>query len=150
MQPLHLPPAQLTIVQRNGADYVLDVLRRRYVRLTPEEWVRQHFVAYLVHHRGYPAGLLGNEVSLRLNGMQRRCDTVLFDRECRPRMILEYKAPHVALSQRVVDQVCRYDSVLDAPWLVVSNGLCHHCFRRSDDDAGLWTAVPEIPDYDRL
>ena len=94
----------------DGVERVLDPLRGKWVALTPEEWVRQHFVAHLTENLGYPAALMGNEVPLTLNGTSRRCDTVLFSSEgLRPVMIVEYKAPHVEITQRVFDQIVRYN-----------------------------------------
>ena len=98
--PLNLPPASLRLTEKDGEPTVFDPLRRRFVRLTPEEWVRQHFTAFLIHEKGYPAGLLGNEVSLSLNGTARRCDSVLYGLDRKPRMIVEYKAPSVNLTQK--------------------------------------------------
>lgn len=146
---LNLPPAELRVSSENGHATVLDPLRRRHVRLTPEEWVRQNFTAYLIHHLGYPAGLLANEVSLQLNGMARRCDTVLYGRDLQPRMIIEYKAPSVALTQKVFDQICRYNMVLRVGWLVVSNGLQHVCCR-IHTNAGTYEFVPQVPAYEDL
>ena len=126
---LNLPPAPLKVRQcPDGVERVLDPLRGKWVALTPEEWVRQHFVAHLTENLGYPAALMGNEVPLTLNGTSRRCDTVLFSSEgLRPVMIVEYKAPHVEITQRVFDQIVRYNMVLHARWLIVSNGLRHFC-----------------------
>lgn len=154
---LNLPPAELRLRQTKGAagnssaaTYdVFDVLRRRYVRLTPEEWVRQHFVSYLLRHKGYPAGLVGNEVSLRLNGTSRRCDTVVFGRDGAPLMIVEYKASGVALTQKVFDQVARYNIVLRTPWLVVSNGMTHACCHL-DLTRQTYAFVRDIPTYAEL
>lgn len=112
----------------DGIRRVYDSLRGRYVALTPEEWVRQHFVAYLTGNLGYPAALMGNEVPLTLNGTSRRCDTVLFSPQgLRPVMIVEYKAPNIEITQKVFDQIVRYNMVLQARWLVVSNGMRHFC-----------------------
>lgn len=124
---LHLPTAPLrTRLDSQGRMQVYDPLRRRYVVLTPEEWVRQHFTHHLTAHLGYPSGLLGNEVRVEVGGVARRCDTVLFAREgMRPRLIVEYKAPHVAISEAVFRQIESYNSVLRADYLVVSNGLQH-------------------------
>lgn len=153
MPDLCLPAAALRLRRADCGDGtsfdVFDVLRRRWVRLTPEEWVRQHFVHYLIGSKGYPAALLGNEVSLQLNGTARRCDSVLFGLDGRPRMIVEYKAPHVALTQRVFDQVSRYNIVLRSPWLVVSNGMKHVCCHL-DLERQTYTFVREIPDYSTL
>lgn len=145
---LNLPPAQLRLRpdadSRRGGMEVFDALRARWVALTPEEWVRQHFTAFLAAERGFPASLMGNEVSLKLNGTSRRCDTVLFDRSLRPLCIVEYKAPSVAITQKVFDQIARYNSVLKAPYLIVSNGLRHFCCRF---EADTYRFLPDIPHF---
>ena len=146
--PLNLPAADLSISQdENGGTTVFDPLRRRRVRLTPEEWVRQHFTAYLIHQLGYPAGLLGNEVTITLNGMSRRSDSVLYGLDKQPRMIIEYKAPTVALTQRVFDQVWRYNTVLRVEWLIVSNGL-QHIVCHLDKAPGTYAFLPQVPEYE--
>ena len=149
MQALNLPPADLRLSQREGQTAVFDPLRRRYVRLTPEEWVRQHFVHYLIHHKGYPEGLLANEVSLSLNQTAKRCDTVLYDQHAHPRMIVEYKAPTVPLTQKVFDQIYRYNTVLRVEWLIVSNGL-QHVVCHLNLQKGTCEFLPQVPDYDAL
>jgi hypothetical protein len=149
MQPLNLPPAPLRLQERNGQNTVFDPLRRRHIRLTPEEWVRQHFVHFLIAHKGYPQGLLANEVSLKLNGTTRRCDTVLYDLSAQPRMIVEYKAPTIQLSQRTFDQISRYNIVMRVPYLIVSNGLQHFCCR-IDYEQGTYEFLRQIPDYGEL
>ena len=149
MQPLNLPPAPLRLQERNGQTTVFDPLRRRHIRLTPEEWVRQHFVHFLIAHKGYPQGLLANEVSLKLNGTTRRCDTVLYDLSAQPRMIVEYKAPTIQLSQRTFDQISRYNIVMRVPYLIVSNGLQHFCCR-IDYEQGTYEFLRQIPDYGEL
>lgn len=147
--PLQLPEADLRIECAEGIATVFDPLRRKRVRLTPEEWVRQHFTSFLIHHKGYPAGLLGNEVSLTQNGMTRRCDTVLYGLDRAPRMIVEYKAPSVALTQKVFDQVWRYNMVLRVEWLIVSNGL-QHLVCHLDKESGTYAFLAQVPQYDEL
>lgn len=134
----------------DGVTRVLDSLRGRFVALTPEEWVRQHFVAYLTGHLGYPQALMANEVGITLNGTSRRCDTVLYAPVgLSPRMIVEYKAPHIAITQKVFDQIVRYNMVLRVPWLMVSNGLVHYCC--AVDYATRTTRfLPRLPRYDEL
>ena len=146
---LNLPAADLHLREEDGVAMVLDPLRRRYVRLTPEEWVRQHFTAYLIQQKSYPAGLLGNEVAIALNGMSRRCDTVLYGLDRQPRMIIEYKAPTVALTQKVFDQVWRYNTVLRGEWLVISNGL-QHIVCHLDKTKGTYEFLPQVPEYSEL
>ncbi len=147
--PLNLPAAPLQFGEKGGLPTVFDSLRRRFVRLTPEEWVRQHFTTYLIREKGYPAGLLGNEVSLTLNGMARRCDSVLYGLDGQPRMIVEYKAPTVPLTQKVFDQIYRYNLVMRVEWLVISNGLQHVCCHL-DIAAGTYEFVPQVPAYEDL
>ena len=132
---------------RRGGLEIYDCLRRRWVALTPEEWVRQHFTAFLAAERGFPEALMGNEVSLTLNGTSRRCDTVVYDRALHPLCIVEYKAPSVAVTQKVFDQIARYNSVLRAPYLIVSNGLRHFCCRFTGTG---YVFLPDIPHFSRL
>ena len=146
MQTLNLPPAELKLTQQNGETYVFDILRRKYVRLTPEEWVRQHFVHFLIGHKGYPQGLMANEVALSLNSTIKRCDTVLYNRDAHPQLIVEYKAPHIELTQRVFDQIGRYNIVLHVPFLIVSNGLQHYCCH-IDYASGQYEFLRDIPCY---
>ena len=149
MQALNLPPAPLKLSQDSGSTRVFDILRQRYVRLTPEEWVRQHFVHFLIGQKDYPKELLANEISLSLNQMVKRCDTVLYDRQARPQMIIEYKAPHIQLSQKTFDQISRYNIVLRVPYLIVSNGMRHYCCR-IDYDNGSYAFLRDIPAYGEL
>ena len=103
MLSLNLPAFDAKIAARNGKNVIFDVIRRRYVALTPEEWVRQHFVHFLLAHKGYPQALMANEVQVQLNGTKKRCDTVLYRRDLTARMIVEYKAPEIEITQKVFD-----------------------------------------------
>lgn len=144
---LNLPAAPLQLRGgggRRGAPEVFDPLRRKWIALTPEEWVRQHFTAFLRAMRGFPPQLMANEYGISLNGMSRRCDTVVFDTRLRIRAICEYKAPSVAVTQRVFDQIARYNMVLEAPFLMVSNGLHHFCCRFSGDSYEFLTDIPDF------
>ena len=149
MIELNLPKCRLRLEQREWKPYVYDDLRRKFVRLTPEEWVRQHFVRYLIDDLGYPQPLMQNEVALRLGETVKRCDTLLYDKALRPQMILEYKAPHVALTESVLQQIVRYNYVLRVPYLVLSNGL-EHLLCRIDYEKMTYAFLSEFPPYDRL
>ena len=146
MDKLNLPPAPLRIERGDRAPRVLDPLRCRFVTLTPEEWVRQHFVHYLIAYKGYPAGLMGNEVSITLNGTSRRCDTVVYDHRGEPWMIVEYKAASVTITREVFEQILRYNIVLRAPYLTVSNGLQIYCCA-IDHATGNHRFLDELPTY---
>ena len=149
MIELNLPKCRLRLEQREGKPYVYDNLRRKFVRLTPEEWVRQHFVRYLIDDLGYPQPLMQNEVALRLGETVKRCDTLLYDKALRPQMILEYKAPHVTLTETVLQQIVRYNYVLRVPYLALSNGL-EHLLCRIDYEKMTYAFLSEFPPYDRL
>ncbi len=128
---------------------IFDFLRRRFVALTPEEWVRQHFVHWLVDHHGYPKGLLANEVALRCGDKTLRCDSVVYSKDMHPVMIVEYKAPDIALTQRVFTQISAYNLLLHVDYLVVSNGLQHFCCRM-DYEHQTYQFLSDIPPYSSL
>ena len=150
MQPLNLPPFEANIKKQNGMVKILDILRQKFVVLTPEEWVRQHFVHFLIEQKGYSKTLMANEVAVTLNGMSRRCDTVVYRQEgMKPLMIVEYKRPDVEITQRVFEQICRYNMVLEVEWLVVSNGLKHYCCQVDIKNGG-YAFMKDIPSYGEL
>ena len=149
MQELNLPRYEIS-VKRNGERLtIFDFLRRRHVALTPEEWVRQHFVHFLVEHKGYPKGLLANEVELSVGEKNLRCDSSLYDPSLKPRMIVEYKAPSVVVTQKVFQQIATYNLLLHVDYLVVSNGLTHYCVKM-DYDNQKYLFLDDIPDYKNL
>ena len=148
---LNLPPYEVQLRRdadsRRGGMEIYDALRRRWVALTPEEWVRQHFVNFLITQRQFPAAFMANEVGLKLNDTSRRADTLIYTRDLRPLAIVEYKAPEIAITQRVFDQIARYNIVLGARYLIVSNGLQHYCCRF---EGGSYKFVPDIPAYHEM
>jgi len=149
MQALNLPKTELKIIRKDSRLMVFDILRRRYVTLTPEEWVRQHFVHFLKNQLHYPIGAMGNEIPIELNGLSKRCDTVVYGKHAEPLMIVEYKAPTVKITQQVFDQICRYNMKLHVEWLVVSNGMEHYCCH-IDYDRMAWDFHPDIPVFETL
>ena len=122
--PLNLPPADLSLRPGRKGVEVRDILRNKWIVLTPEEWVRQHFVHYLTRHLGFPSSLMANEVGITLNSTSRRCDTVVYTTALEPLMIIEYKAPSVRIDRHVFEQIVRYNIVLRVPYLVVSTRKC--------------------------
>lgn len=149
MFALNLPNFTIKVIVRNGKKMVFDPLRRRYLVLTPEEWVRQNFIQFLIQHKNYPAALLANEVSLTLNNTAKRCDTVLFRRDTTPMMIVEYKAPSIPITQKVFEQISRYNMVMRVDYLVVSNGLEHYCCHM-DYETRQCKFLHDIPSYQQL
>jgi predicted type IV restriction endonuclease len=126
---LNLPPFDIRLIRKAGKAKVFDEVRNKYVALTPEEWVRQHFVHYLITCKGYPRERIANEVSISLNGTAKRCDTVVYDPFLRPVMLIEYKAPTVTLDAAVMEQAARYNMSLQVDYLILTNGLTHLCCR---------------------
>lgn len=149
MTPLQLPPYQIRLGGTRQKPTIFDMLRKKYVSLTPEEWVRQHFVHYLVEHKGYPAALMANEVRLPIGEKILRADTVLYNRELQPKMIIEYKAPHIAITQKVFEQIATYNMLLPADYLVVTNGLTHYvCRLKNRSKKYLYSEI--IPNYEDI
>ena len=149
MFALNLPPYSTNIVTHDGQEMIFDVLRRIFVALTPEEWVRQHFIHFLINNKHYPNTLLANEVSITLNGMTRRCDSVLYGKDLTPRMIIEYKAPTVKINQKVFSQINAYNAVLRVPYIIASNGITHYCCKLNQG-GNAYEFLDEIPNYETL
>ena len=149
MQQLNRPPYEIKIRETDGRRTILDILRRKYVALTPEEWVRQHFVHFLIEQKGYPATLLANEVQLNVGNKLLRADSVLYGSDLHPRMIIEYKAPTVSITQKVFDQISVYNMLLKVDYLVVSNGINHYVCKMNYENQKYFF-LREIPEYKDL
>ena len=146
---LNLPKAELNFKNNDdsGSQLVFDRVRNKWVPYTPEERVRLHFVNWLVEHRNYPIGRIGNEITVNHNGHRRRCDTVVYDSTGSPVMIIEYKSPDVKIDRNVFDQISRYNIVMGTPWLIVSNGLTHYCCKVEKKGCRF---MNDIPSYENL
>ena len=146
---LNLPQYSFRIREMLGKKQIFDGFRRRWVALTPEEWVRQNFVLYLTKEKHVPSTLVAVERSLRINQRDFRTDIVLFSRSGNPLVVVECKAPEVKISQQVFDQIARYNLDLRVSYLIVTNGLTHYCCQ-FDQQQLTYTFLPEIPDYSEL
>lgn len=134
-------------IKKDGViNKVYDPLRDRFVALTPEEYVRQQFTSWMRNELKYPSSMMANEIGIKLNGTQRRCDTVVFSPDGSPLIIIEYKAPDVTISQDTFDQIVRYNMILRARYLIVSNGINHYCCF-IDYNANTYHFIPQIPNY---
>lgn len=149
MLKLNLPPFAINVKKTEGKLSAFDRLRRKFVALTPEEWVRQHFINFLIEHKGYPESLIANEIQIDLNSQKRRCDSVVYNSELTPLVIVEYKAPEVNITQDVFDQIARYNIVLRVQYLIVSNGLNHYCCK-IDYEKQTFEYLKDIPHYSEL
>ncbi len=134
---------------RTNGEEIFDSFRKKYVRLTPEEWVRQHFLHYLCNEKGFPASLISVEKSLKVNGRARRFDAVVHRNDGSPFLLIEFKSPDVGLSQHVLDQVAAYNLAIHADYLIISNGLLHYCCKM-DYPNHRYTFLKDIPDFSDL
>lgn len=141
---LNLPRAELRIRTTGPKPEVWDALRRKWLVLTPEEWVRRHFIAFLVGTHGVDAHRIVQEHQLNINGFSLRADIVVYSRLAKPQLIVECKAATVAISQEVFDQVAHYNVQLGVPYLVVTNGLQHYCCE-IDYESRTYRFINEIP-----
>jgi len=145
MQDLALPHAALKIRSDDHGYQIFDIIRRKYLVLTPEEWVRQRFIHYMIDHLGYARERIGIEVGIKINELQKRCDIVYYNRHGEAVLIVECKAAHVPLDQKVFDQIARYNLQLDVPVLIVTNGLVHHaCIMDKQEESYFF--LKEIPE----
>ncbi|MCK5766487.1 MAG: type I restriction enzyme HsdR N-terminal domain-containing protein [Bacteroidales bacterium] len=149
MQELNLPSYEFRLKKDDGQVRIFDEVRKKYVALTPEEWVRQHFIMYLINQKQVPAGLIILEKKLIMNKMSRRPDILIHNRQGEAVMIVECKAPEVNISQDTFDQVARYNSVLSVQYLVVTNGLQHFCCQM-DYKGNTYRFLEDIPEYNEM
>lgn len=149
MVKLNLPAYNFKIKTVGTKQQIFDRIRRRYVTLTPEEWVRQNMITHLIEALEVPPTRLSNETTITYNGLIKRCDTVVYDENYKPLMIVEYKAPHVPLTQAVFDQIAVYNLNLQVPFLLVSNGLTH-IFCKVDVANKRYLFNPDILSYSNL
>ncbi len=146
MVALNLPAYPFQVKNNHGRMVIFDRLRKRFVALTPEEWVRQHIVEFLISEKEFPAALMANEITLQRNGMNKRCDTVVYNREGDPLLIAEFKAPEVEINQHTFDQIARYNMILRVSYLLISNGLQHYCCN-IDYETQQVSYLPDIPSF---
>ncbi|MCG8579838.1 MAG: type I restriction enzyme HsdR N-terminal domain-containing protein [Bacteroidales bacterium] len=149
MQKLNLPPVQFRTKQTGNKIQVFDEVRKKFVALTPEEWVRQHFIHYLISGLGYSAGLIAVEMLVKVNGLSQRADIVLYDKQGQARVIVECKAPEVPVTRAVFNQAARYNTKLNVDYLVVTNGMQHYCAKLLDE-TGNYELLKAIPNASEL
>lgn len=146
---LNLPVYSFNIKVKGGKEHIFDAFRQKWVVLTPEEWVRQNFIRYLVEEKHYPDSLISVEQTIRFNQMNFRSDAIIYSRTGRPLVIIECKAPDIKISQQAFDQIVRYNFDLKVNYLIVTNGMNHYCCR-IDENNFTYTFLTKIPDYNEL
>ncbi|MGG8495535.1 type I restriction enzyme HsdR N-terminal domain-containing protein [Tenacibaculum sp. TC6] len=146
MQKLNLPFFDFRLKSNENKTLIFDSLRKKYVVLTPEEWVRQHFSRYLTEVKKYPVSLIAIEKQLTINQLKKRTDIVIFDTNGLPKIIVECKAPSIKITQDTFDQIARYNLKLNAQFLVVTNGLQHY-YCMLDTENERYVFLQDIPEY---
>ena len=149
MQALNLPKFPFRIRTNTGKPQIFDDIRKKFVALTPEEWVRQHFAKFLQLQCGFPPSLMAIEMPVEINGLKQRADIVVFNRNGQPNMIVECKAPQVAVNNQVFDQAARYNLSLKVGYLFVTNGLVHYC-AKLDHANGTYQLLNAPPMYESM
>ena len=147
MQALNLPTYQFNIRKQDGKLIIFDELRRKNIALTPEEWVRQHLIKYLIEEKNYPPGLISIEAEINVNNLRRRYDGLVFNRERQALVLIECKAPEIKINQKVFDQIFAYNTQVIAPYLLVSNGLQHYILEIRNNKPKF---LQEIPVFNEL
>jgi hypothetical protein len=145
MQILNLPTYRFKLKQQGNRTQIFDAIRKKYVVLTPEEWVRQNFLQYLIQEKKFPASLIAVEAGLKYNQLQKRMDVLVYDKQGNPYLMVECKAPEVKITQDVFDQIARYNMVFKVKYLVVTNGLNHFCCEM-DYTTNSYSYLENIPD----
>lgn len=146
MPQLNLPKVALKTKSVEGTIQVFDVIRKKYFVLTPEEWVRQHFIHYLNTEKNYPMGLMGVEKMVKYNALKTRADIVLYTREGKAKMIVECKAPNIKITQDTFNQIAKYNFKLKVEYLVVTNGIQHFCCRMDYENNSI-SFLDDIPTF---
>lgn len=149
MQTLNLPDYEFKTKEANNKLFILDRWRKKYVSLSPEEWVRQNFIMYLIHEKKFPASLIAIEKSLRVGKRTKRTDIVVYNKLAEPLLIVECKAPEVKIDHDVFDQIIRYNMSLNVNYLIVTNGLQHFCCKL-DYSQNACSFLKNIPEYHDL
>ncbi len=146
MQKLNLPKQVFRFKEEKEKTYIFDDFRKKYVVLTPEEWVRQNFLMYLVNEKNYPPSLIAVEAGLKLFKTLKRTDIVVYNKQGDPLLIIECKSPEVGINEKVFDQIVRYNMALQVNYLVVTNGMDHYCCQL-DYEKQTYNFLKSIPNY---
>ncbi|MEX2593117.1 MAG: type I restriction enzyme HsdR N-terminal domain-containing protein [Anditalea sp.] len=145
-EPLNLPSCDFQIKDEEGKLSIFDALRKKFLMLTPEEWVRQHVIYYLITHKQYPRSLFSLEKGIKYNQIQKRFDILVLDREGNPFLLVECKAPDIKLSQKTAEQIAVYNQTVGAKYLAISNGKRHICLE-FNAAAGSFKQLREFPAF---
>lgn len=147
MQALNLPPYPFKIRKEKACVHIFDPFRKKFLLLTPEEWVRQHFLQFLVQEKKFPASLICIEIGLKYNQLIKRADILVYDKSGTPSLLVECKAPHVKITQEAFDQLARYNMSFKVKYLIVTNGLQHFCCEM-DYNTNSYKYLKDVPFFE--
>ncbi|MCL6259358.1 type I restriction enzyme HsdR N-terminal domain-containing protein [Aquiflexum sp. TKW24L] len=145
--PLNFPELEFKIQEFEGKLSIFDSLRKKYLILTPEEWVRQHMISFLVQFKNYPKGLFALEKGVLYNSLQKRFDILIFDRQGNPFLLIECKAPEIVLSKKTVEQVAVYNKTIGAAYMGISNGK-QHLFLKFNPNTKNYDQISDLPHFE--
>jgi hypothetical protein len=146
MQRLNLPPYDVNLRKMDGKIHIFDPIRKKFLVLTPEEWVRQHFIQFLIHYKNYPASLIKAESGLKYHERKKRTDLTVFNRKMEPLLLIECKAPDVKISNNTFSQITNYYSQFQAKYMIITNGMEHYCFRPNAKELVFEKEIPDFSD----
>jgi len=149
MHELNLPKYDFKYKKENDEKYIFDEIRNKFLVLTPEEFVRQHFIKFLINDKKFPKNLLAVEYKIEINKNIRRCDIVVFDKKIKPKLIVECKAPSININQKTFEQIFDYHYELKPEYLIVTNGIVHY-YIKSDTENNSYVFLDDIPNFDKL
>jgi hypothetical protein len=148
MQKLNLPEYEFRQKKKAEILYIFDKRRMKFLVLTPEEWVRQNIIQYLIIEKGFPKSLISSEAGLKVNSLRRRYDILIYSKAGKPLLLVECKAPTVTINQQVIDQIVAYNSKIEAPCMLLTNGLQHFFLRVNSN--GIFEFQHQLPFFNEL
>lgn len=149
MQMLNFPEFQFDFKKQDDKILIFDIIRKKHIQLTSEEWVRQHLIHYLISHKSYPRSLIKIETGLKYHRRQKRADIVVYDTKGEVLLIAECKAPNLVINEKALFQIGIYQKSMDPAYLVVTNGITHYCWKK-DFSNSTFQLLPEIPDWQQI
>ncbi len=146
---LIFPTFEAKLIKRNGKPYIFDVIRKKHIFLTPEEWIRQHCIHFLINNKNYPKSILSVERSHVINSRIKRSDLIAYNRNGHPYLLIEFKAPEVPINQLVLNQATLYNQTINAEYIVLTNGLDLLCAQIRDNEIVYSADIPVYPESDK-
>ena len=146
MEKLNFPAFNLLVKSKENKSFIFDSVRKKWLILSPEEWVRQHCIHYLIDYKSYPLGLIQVEKKLKVNNLERRYDIIVFNRDGTINLLVECKRPNISITQKAFDQITQYNLSLSSDYLMITNGLNHY-YCQMDLEQKKYIFLKDIPSF---